>query len=64
MGSMSILHWVIVAVALATAIVPSVKVLGKAGFSGWWVVLLFVPVVNIVAIWVFAFVDWPSLSRR
>ncbi len=31
----------------------------KAGFSGWWAILLFVPFLNVVIIWLFAFIDWP-----
>jgi hypothetical protein len=64
MGGMSIWHWVIVAVALLTSIVPPVKILSKAGYSGWWVLLVFVPGANIIAIWVFAFAQWPSLAKR
>lgn len=38
------------------------RVLNKAGFSRWWVLLVLVPIVNLAAIWVFAFVDWPRLE--
>jgi len=38
------------------------RVLQKAGFSGWWCVLVVVPVVNIVGLWVFSFVRWPVLE--
>lgn len=33
--------------------------LRKAGFSGLWSLLLIVPLVNLVALWVFAFMTWP-----
>jgi len=36
----------------------------KAGFSGWWSLLMFVPLVNIVMIWVFAFVQWPAETSK
>jgi hypothetical protein len=39
-------------------------VLKKAGFSRWWACLLLLPVVNLVAIWVFAFIRWPALSAK
>ena len=39
-----------------------VRILHKAGYSGWWVLLLFLPVVNVIMIWVFAFAEWPSLK--
>ena len=35
----------------------------KAGFSGWWVVLLMVPFLNIALIWLFAFIEWPAESK-
>ena len=44
-----------------TYFVPVVKILHKAGYSGWWCLMVFVPLVNIVMFWVFAFADWPSL---
>jgi uncharacterized membrane protein YhaH (DUF805 family) len=64
MGSFSIFHWLILIVTLATWIVPPIKILSKAGYSGWWVLLLFVPLVNIIVLWVFAFADWPILAKR
>jgi uncharacterized membrane protein YhaH (DUF805 family) len=30
----------------------------KAGFSGWWGVTQVIPIVNLIMIWVFAFVEW------
>ncbi len=61
MGSLSILHWLIVIVILVVYLVPIVKILQKAGYSGWWCLILFVPLVNIIMIYVFAFANWPAL---
>ncbi len=44
-------------------IVATVRVLQKAGYSGWWVLLGLIPLVNIVMYLVFAFSDWPVLRR-
>lgn len=41
-----------------------VRILNKAGYSGWWSLLMVIPLVNIVMIWVFAFADWPALRGR
>ena len=30
----------------------------KAGFSGWWGVTQIIPLLNLVMIWVLAFVEW------
>jgi len=38
-----------------------VRIVRRAGYSGWWVLILLVPVVNIVMVWVFAFSNWPAL---
>jgi len=43
-------------------LVPAARVLRKAGRSGWWALALIVPVVNLVALWVFAYSRWPALG--
>jgi hypothetical protein len=45
-------------------IIPLIKIIRKAGYSGWWVLLAFVPLVNLVMFWVFAFSRWPAIERR
>ena len=64
MGSFSIFHWLIVIVMLALYFIPVVKILQKAGYSGWWCLIVFVPIVNIIMFYVFAFADWPALRAR
>jgi hypothetical protein len=39
------------------------RIVSKAGYSALWALLLFVPLVNVVALLVFAFSEWP-LERR
>ena len=64
MGGTSIVHWFIVlAFMLVIYVIPAVVILRKAGFSGWWCLLGFVPIVNIIMIWVFALADWPNLRK-
>lgn len=41
------------------SLVAYVVILRKAGYSGWVVLLAFIPLVNVVAFFVFAFSDWP-----
>ena len=36
------------------------KILEKAGYSKWWILVIFIPFVNIVMMWVFAFSKWPN----
>lgn len=42
--------------------IPSVFSLRKAGWNGWWCLLFAIPVVNVIALWVFAFGRWPNES--
>ena len=39
------------------------NILAKAGFSRWWFLILLVPLVNIIAIWIFAFKKWPNIDN-
>jgi hypothetical protein len=38
------------------------RVVRRAGFSPWWVLLALVPLVNLVVLWVFAYTRWPALD--
>lgn len=40
-----------------------VRIVRRAGYSGWWVLLAFVPVVGYVLFLMFAFRPWPVESR-
>jgi hypothetical protein len=44
-------------------IVPFWQLFSKAGYSGWWSLLMIIPVVNLIALYVLAFSSWPALSR-
>ena len=41
-----------------------VRILHKAGYSGWWCLTMLLPVVNLIMVWVFAFASWPRLRSR
>jgi hypothetical protein len=45
------------------AIVAWVKIISKAGYSGWWVLIGFVPLVGAIMFLVFAFSKWPIQQR-
>ncbi len=51
---------VIVLVILFGINVPAFWVFRKAGWSGWWFLLLPVPLVGLVVLYVFAFRQWPA----
>jgi len=41
---------------------PMVKILHRTGYNGWWVLLVFVPAGNAIALWCFAFGRWPAVQ--
>jgi isoprenylcysteine carboxyl methyltransferase (ICMT) family protein YpbQ len=43
---------------------PLWNIIRKAGYNGWWILIVFVPLVNVIMWWLFAFADWPNLARR
>ncbi len=58
----SISHFIITLLILILTIWICGRILNKAGHSRWWVLLIFVPIVNLIMIWVFAFTKWPQLE--
>jgi hypothetical protein len=44
--------------------IPAWRIVSKAGFHGALSLLLLVPLVNMVMLWVFAFVPWPVEQRK
>jgi hypothetical protein len=66
MGSLSVFHWLLFLFILGFFLLPiwpAWRILKRAGYSGAWSLLIWVPVLNFVMIYVFAFVQWP-IERR
>lgn len=40
-------------------ILPFWRIFGKAGYPGWFSVVMLVPLLNIAALFALAFVEWP-----
>lgn len=38
---------------------PFWKIFQKAGYPGWYFFVVFIPVVNLIALFYFAFAEWP-----
>jgi hypothetical protein len=55
----------IVLLAYSLAIVlPFGQLLRRAGLSRWWLLLAFLPVINVIALWIFAYARWPADRSR
>lgn len=64
MDGFSLSHWLMLASTVVfVMLLPAwffVRIVTKAGFSGWWALLGVVPLINILALWWFAFAAWPN----
>lgn len=54
----------VLAAVYLVVLVAYVRIIQKAGYSGWWVLVGLVPVVNAVMFLVFAFSTWPVLREN
>ena len=54
------LHMLVLGVIL---IIPFWQLFSKAGYSGWWSLLMIVPLANLIALYVLAFANWPVLRK-
>ncbi len=55
-------HWLISLLLLVSLVWPVWRILVKAGYSGAWSLIMFFPPFNVIALWVFAYAEWPSLK--
>jgi hypothetical protein len=49
---------------LALVGVPAWKIVKRTGLHPALSLLAFIPVVNIIFVWVFAFMEWPALKQN
>ena len=63
-GYWSIWHWTGMLIFALIFVVPAWRIVSKAGYSGAWSLFAFVPVINVVMLWVFAFSQWPRVKSN
>jgi uncharacterized membrane protein YhaH (DUF805 family) len=57
------LYWISFIVFSLIVLSPIIRILKRAGYSEWWALLTFVPVVNLLGLWWFAYARWPNLGQ-
>ncbi|MGJ0483784.1 MAG: hypothetical protein ACR65R_04520 [Methylomicrobium sp.] len=60
---MTLLFYILLPIYVGFCLWLGFRIIQKAGFDGWWALVLLIPVVNIAMIWVFAFMRWPALKE-
>ena len=49
----------VLVILVIAALIPSVIILRRLGFSGWWAIIAPISPLNIIGLWVIACVKWP-----
>lgn len=57
------MDYILAGLVTAGALLILARVLEKTGFSLWWALLFLVPGINVIGLWVLAFVRWPALDK-
>ncbi len=51
-------------VVVVLVLIPAWRIVKRVGMNPALSLLLLVPLVNIIAIWLFAFAEWPALKQQ
>jgi hypothetical protein len=62
--TLSPVHWLILLAIVVVLVWPIVIILKRMGFSGWWSALFFLPLGNVVGLWILAKVRWPKCDSE
>lgn len=60
MGGISIWQILILLIIVAIPFLLFGPIAKKAGFSKWWSLLMIIPFINLIVLWIFAFIKWPA----
>lgn len=52
-------HWLVFLLTIVAVLYPIGRILNRLGMSPFWSILVFIPMVNLIGLWVLAFADWP-----
>lgn len=52
-------HWIVFVIMALVVLYPIGRILRRIGLSPIWAILAFVPMLNLLGLWILAFVDWP-----
>jgi hypothetical protein len=60
----AIIGFIGMAIACVLLVWPIYAILRRAGFNGWLSLLYFIPLINLVMLWVCALSPWPALDEK
>ena len=56
----SMWQWLTIATFCVISLIPAARILRRTGFSVWWAIFLVIPLLNLLALWVIAYMRWPA----
>jgi len=62
MEGLSAWHWLMLIAWIIAVVIPTARILGRLGYSGWWAVIVPIAPLNVIGLWVLAFSRWPRES--
>jgi len=63
MGGLGFPELIVILVMIVVIWLPWSRIFSKAGYSPWLSLTIFVPLVNLIVLFWFAFSEWPILRR-
>lgn len=57
-------HWIVFAAMVVLLLYPIGRILMRIGLSPFWAILVFVPVLNLIGLWLLAFINWPGKGSQ
>lgn len=57
-------HWIAFVVFAALVLYPIGRILARIGYSPFWSIVAFVPLANLLGLWIVALGEWPREAPR
>ncbi|MBP0633115.1 MULTISPECIES: hypothetical protein [unclassified Cupriavidus] len=57
-------HWIAFAVMVLVLLYPIGRIPMRIGFSPFWAILAFAPILNLIGLWLLAFIEWPRHGSK
>ncbi len=64
MEGYGIAQWIVAAVAVGVVLYPIGRILRRMGFSPLLSIVVLFPFLNLLALWIVAFINWPQSMRN
>jgi hypothetical protein len=63
MNSLGFSELTLVLIVGVLTVLPFWKILSKAGYHPAWSLVVFIPILNVIVLYIFAFAKWPNLNQ-